>query len=236
MRTIVLVVGFLLLLPLRCATADDIIPLEKYLPKNTNLQTTQSCQNPEQCNQSHTECLNNCRDRSCGYTCCINFRSCMGSHSCNILYIQCFEWLAMSTEVALRAVRREGTRNLTTAISPTVGYENLRKPNARYRFGAVVGDAYARPGARFDFTKRAAAASRAGPRLCPELALPRARSPGAALPRRPVRSSGARRACRRDLNRRASWSRRARDNWRRRCCARCGDWFEVWWLSGAQSR
>ncbi len=73
MRTIVLVVGFLLLLPLRCATADDIIPLEKYLPKNTNLRTTQSCQNPEQCNQSHTECLNNCRDRSCGYTCCINF-------------------------------------------------------------------------------------------------------------------------------------------------------------------
>ena len=44
MRTIVLAVGVLLIVPFRCATADDISLLEKYLPRNMSLQMAQSCQ------------------------------------------------------------------------------------------------------------------------------------------------------------------------------------------------
>src|SRR6516225_10201862 len=78
----VVAVGLLLLVPLRCAMADDIILLEKYLSKNTNLELVQSCQYQYsgQCNQSYAQCRNKCRDTSCNYNCCINFRSCMGAH------------------------------------------------------------------------------------------------------------------------------------------------------------
>jgi hypothetical protein len=92
MRTIVLMIGFLLIVPLRYATADDISLLEKYLPKSTNLQMTQSCQYDNPCNQKYSECREKCSDTSCTYNCCINFKNCQGAHSCNILYIQCFNY------------------------------------------------------------------------------------------------------------------------------------------------
>jgi hypothetical protein len=58
MRAIVAVVGSLLIVTIRCAIADDISLLEKYLPKNTNLKIVQSCQYQylDQCNQRYTEC------------------------------------------------------------------------------------------------------------------------------------------------------------------------------------
>jgi len=92
MRKIVLAVGFLLITPLQCATADDKILLEKYLPKNTNLQMTQSCQYPNPCTERYTQCRDNCRGVSCTYNCCVNYRSCLGARACNILYIQCFDY------------------------------------------------------------------------------------------------------------------------------------------------
>jgi hypothetical protein len=88
MRTIVLVFGFLFIVPLRCTTADDIIPLEKSL----TFQNVQSCQDPEQCTQRYTQCRGDCSDVPCTYNCCINFRGCMGAHFCNILYIQCYNY------------------------------------------------------------------------------------------------------------------------------------------------
>src|SRR6516162_4963130 len=91
-KTIVVVAGFLLLVPLRSATADDNSLVEKHLPKSTNLQMTQSCQYNNPCNQRYSECRDKCRDTSCVYSCCINFRNCQGAHSCNILYIQRFNY------------------------------------------------------------------------------------------------------------------------------------------------
>jgi hypothetical protein len=92
MRSIALAVGVLLIIPLRCATADDLSLLEKYLPGNTNPQMAQSCQYDNPCTQRYTECRDNCNDTSCTYNCCLNLRNCRGSYACNILYVQCFNY------------------------------------------------------------------------------------------------------------------------------------------------
>jgi hypothetical protein len=77
MRAIVLALGFLVLVPLRCATADDNL-LDKYLRRYYPAagECTQTI--IENCARSYNRCRNlKPTDRSFVYNCCLQWQSCV---------------------------------------------------------------------------------------------------------------------------------------------------------------